>query len=669
MRKPNGNWTFEDCLNEAKKYHSVKEFRELSHNAYTAAIKHKWIEQFDFLHRTRQNNNFWDRKHCLEEARKYTSRGEFAKNCQSAYNSALKNNWLDDYTWFSPSASKKKWTYETCKEESKKYTTRTEFHDGNSSAYKVSCLNKWIDDFTWLVDGNEKRIKWTYDRCFQEAKKYSRIADFAKYSPGAYNASIKNKWRDDYIWLPHSKIYSYEEVYGIAKQYQYKVDFQKNDRGAYDAALHHDWLKDFDWFFDGIKRTGERHRKWNYDSCFKEASKYTTRGEFGTKSARAYVIAYQNGWINDYVWLIDKRLDLYNDKIDCIYVYEFSEFQTAYVGRTLIDRKKDRDREHLYVRNDAVAKFANQYNVEVPLPIYLEEFSTIKEGVDKECYWIERYKEMGWHLLNKMRGGSIGGLGKGKWNYKACLEEAKKFDNLKDFRIKATGAYNISIKKGWIKDFTWLKHSRPEIGYYTYEKCMEIADGYDNMAMFRKEQSGAYNSAKKHGWLSEYVWLVKQFKWTKETLLEEAKKYKTRSEFAREKPGAYEYAQKHSLLDKCTWFDDVKKPNGYWTFERCQDESKKYEYRGDYRKGSNGSYKVALKNGWIDGFTWLKKKVTYSRRIWTEEKCRNEALKYKSVSEFKKGNKSAYKAATRYKWLKEYRWLKGDANQLDLFDD
>ena len=43
---------------------------------------------------------------------------------------------------------------------------------------------------------------------------------------------------------------------------------------------------------------------WNdYDRCYEEASKYKTRGEFGTKSSRAYWVAIQNGWIDDYTWL------------------------------------------------------------------------------------------------------------------------------------------------------------------------------------------------------------------------------------------------------------------------------------------------------------------------------------------------------------------------------
>ena len=392
-------WTFDDCYKEALKYSSVKSFRKESHAAYTASIKYKWIEKFDWLERTRQNNGYWNKERCYKEAKKYKSRGGFAKGNQSAYNVANKNGWLDDYTWFSESASAKKWDYESCLEESKKYKTRTDFYKGNKSAYSVATRNKWLDDYTWLEnpinsekqdciyayefkelnsvyigrtleyrkkkrdlehlhdrkdsvckfayennvnvpepiyleegitvkigakreqfwidkyknDGwellNKKKGgsvgglgkgKWNYQSVYNEAKKYNSVSDFAKGSPGAYNVARKNKWRDDYTWLPNAKRWTYEEVYEIAKQYKYKVDFYRNNCGAYDKALKEGWLKDFDWFLDGIKRTGEKHRKWNYNTCKEESKKYKSRGEFGTKSQRAYLVSLQNGWLDEF---------------------------------------------------------------------------------------------------------------------------------------------------------------------------------------------------------------------------------------------------------------------------------------------------------------------------------------------------------------------------------
>lgn len=666
MGKPNGYWNRENCYKEAKKYSSRSEFKNGCQTAYYKALKYKWIDDYSWFVESATKEK-WNQQTCYEEAKKYKSRGEFAKGNTSAYNKAWKNHWLEDYTWFSDSASAKRWNYDTCLEESKKYKTRTEFHDGSNSAYSVARRNKWLDEYTWLEDGNQKRIIWTYENCYNEAKKYNRISDFSKQSPGAYNAAVLNGWRDDYTWLSHAKRWTYDEIYDIAKQFEYKVDFYRNNSGAYDTALRNGWIDDYDWFLDGIKRTGEKHRKWNHETCYKEALKYKTRGEFGTKSTRAYWMAIQNGWIDEYIWLKDERLDLINGEIDCVYAYEFSDNHAVYVGRTLINRKKDRDREHLYVRNDAVAKFAIKHNVEVPLPIYLEDCLTIKEGVEKERYWIKQYREKGWNVLNKMEGGSIGSLGKGKWNYKTCLAEAKKYKTIKDFLENAPCAYQKAVKNKWIEEYVWLKDNiKHRKNYYTYKKCYEIAKKYNSLNEFRKEKNCAYNVAKENNWLDEYSWLERQFKWTEETLLEEAKKYKTRSEFSKAKPGAYEYALKHDLLDKCMWFNESKKPNGYWTYEKCLEESKKYKYRGDYRTGSHGSYKVAVRNRWIDDFIWLLKQKPNSRRVWTEEKCREEAKKYKSSSEFKKGNKSAYKAATRYKWLRDYIWFNN--GQLDLFD-
>lgn len=43
--------------------------------------------------------------------------------------------------------TKNHWTYKTCMEESKKYMSRGEFCKGNGSAYKVALKNGWLDDF------------------------------------------------------------------------------------------------------------------------------------------------------------------------------------------------------------------------------------------------------------------------------------------------------------------------------------------------------------------------------------------------------------------------------------------------------------------------------------------------------------------------------------------
>ncbi len=599
----------------------------------------------------RKPNNYWNYENCYKEALKYKSRGEFSKGCHTAYSNALTNRWIDDYTWFSESASKKKWNYETCFEEAKKYTTKSEFHDGSNGAYQIACRNKWLKDYTWFEDGNQKRIKWTRESCYQEASKYKSRGEFVKGNQSAYSKASQNGWLDDYTWLSCRKEHTYEEVYEVAKKYEYKVDFMKNNRREYDAARSHGWLKEFDWFLDGIKRTGERHRKWNYETCYQEALKYKTRGTFGTKSSRAYLIAIQNGWLDDYFWLEDKRINQEKDEIDCVYAYEFTDFNAVYVGRTLTIRKKDRDREHLYMNNDAVARFAKKHNIAVPKPKYLEDSITIKEGVEKECYWIAKYKELGWHVLNRAKGGSIGSLGSGKWTHDSCYAEAKKFKTIRDFILQSPHAYRKAYKRNWVGEYVWLEDNiKHSLDYYTYEKCFEIAKKYQSQLEFRRKQNGAFRSAQKNNWLDDYVWHKRAFRWTEKTLLEEAKKYKTRSDFARGMPGAYEYALKYSLLDKCVWFDETKKPNGYWKYDTCFQEARKYKTQADYRKNSLGAYKVSARNNWIKDYTWFE--VPTSK--WTYEVCKAEASKYDCRRGLYKGCRGAYRKSLEQGWLDEF---------------
>ena len=49
---------------------------------------------------------YWTKERCLEIAKECKSRGEFKKKNDSAYQSALRNKWIDEYTWFFPSIKK-----------------------------------------------------------------------------------------------------------------------------------------------------------------------------------------------------------------------------------------------------------------------------------------------------------------------------------------------------------------------------------------------------------------------------------------------------------------------------------------------------------------------------------------------------------------------------------
>ncbi len=95
-----------------------------------------------------------------------------------------------------------KWTKESCFNEAKRCTSRSEFKLFNESAYRASLRNNWIDNYYWFKKIQRKPNKyWNYERCYNEAEKYSSKDEFEKENKSAYNSSKRNNWLNDYDWF------------------------------------------------------------------------------------------------------------------------------------------------------------------------------------------------------------------------------------------------------------------------------------------------------------------------------------------------------------------------------------------------------------------------------------------------------------------------------------
>ena len=363
-------------------------------------------------------------------------------------------------------------------------------------------------------DSSSSRIKWTEDACHNAAKACITLKEFSTRYPSACVRARKQKWIQNYTWL--------------------------------------------------IKVIRRPSKYWqNFDRCYDIAKCYTSKKDFREKSPECYTASVNYGFIKNFNWLKDERIDLYNGKIDTIYAYEFINEKSVYIGRTLSKRAKERDREHIYIEKDTVASFAKKCNIAVPKMKILETELTLDESVIKEGKWIETYREKGWNILNKIKAGGLGRMGKCK---------AK----------------------------------------YTYEYCLLLAKQCKTLYEFRKIEGGIpYITARKHEWTDEYSWLTRQVKengyWIEETCKEAALQCKTRAEFGKRFSRAYYIAYTNNWLDDYTWlnYKPVKK-NGYWTEEKCREVALKCNTRIEFAKKYVSAYNNARKNGWIDSYDWFQ---------------------------------------------------------------
>ena len=310
---PRNYYTYEKCKELSIKCSNLAEFIKNTKGAYAACLRNGWLNDFFPGRRKTNPRSIWTYEKCYEEALKYKTRSEFSKACSSAYIVAKENGWLREYIWIE--IKRGKWNYDTCLELAQKCKTRSEFEEQSQSAYDVARRNGWLKDYIWLVDGHkkygdEKRI-WDYDSCLLEAKKYATKTEFQRNSAGAYNVARKNNWMRDYIWFADGRKafgekrrkWNYENCFQEALKYKSKRQFQENCSSAYTAAQKNGWLKDYTWFVSGHLLLAETQRKWNKETCFAEAKKYTVRAHFKKNSSGAYNAARKNGWLDDYTWM------------------------------------------------------------------------------------------------------------------------------------------------------------------------------------------------------------------------------------------------------------------------------------------------------------------------------------------------------------------------------
>lgn len=526
------------------------------------------------------------------------------------------------------------WTYERCYELATSCTTRSEMKARSNWAYNLARKNGWLDDYTWFVYKKRKAANYwnNYDRCKQEAGKYTSRRSFYEKSPGAASYARKNGWINDFFgYLCKPKGY------------------------------------------------------WNnYERCRELALKCKTRSEFHNLNSTAAKYSLKNGWIDSFDWLADDRI-FNNKKVDSVYAYEFVDSNAVYIGRTLMRRQKERDKEHRLgyailsnqrntIYRDSVLLFAIANNCDIPPMTILEKNLTLQEGRDREDYWVNIYKNNGWHIINKAKTGincgSLGSLNRGKWTYEACKEIALTCKSLSEYKLLNGSAYAASRINNWLKDYDWFIKTSDLISAsikakprkWTQQACYELALTCKTSYEFQKKSSRAYIASKEFGWFEEYTWFVNGFslitpsKWTQEACMNIAKNCKTKTEFKKTSGSAYRSALTHGWLNDYKWFVDGNRIAGEqkrkYTYEKCHQIALQYNTKAEYKLANSTAYSVSRVNGWLKDYTWFVSGKKKGRK-WTYENVQLEASRYLCKRDFINKSNIAYRKAKSNNWLQD----------------
>jgi len=234
---------------------------------------------------------------------------------------------------------------------------------------------------------------------------------------------------------------------------------------------------------------------WTYEKCENVALLCDNKKEMRKLYGTAYNIIKKNKWDE----LISHLIPIGNKYKRLIYVYEFSD-NCCYIGLTgNINR---RNKQHMK-EDEKSSVFIHIKNTKlIPNLILKTDYIKVDDAILLENNFLLEYKNNGWNILNKIKTGGIGSTDV-KWNKNTCKEESKKYKNITDFMRNSSGAYERARKYGWIDEFFHRRKSTN--GFWNDKnKCENESKKYKNRSEFHKNCWSAYNYSSINKWLDEF---------------------------------------------------------------------------------------------------------------------------------------------------------------------
>ena len=295
-RNPRNYWTKEKCQKEALKFNSREEFRTQS-KGYNAAYINNWIDEIcSHMNRIRKLAGYWNKEKCQIESLKYNNKSDFQKFSSSAYNSSKKGEWLDEiclhmekigheykrciycfefddncvYIGLTGNLNDRKYRHLNDVDSSvykhikisnlkPKIKQLTDYIDKNLASFKEGEFVNEYKNNNWNILNKTKtgnlggcKTKWTFDKCKDEALKYTTKSHFEIKSSGAFGRAKKEGWLDDIC--QHMLILRKPNGYWIKEKCQEESlkynnisQFQKHSSSAYNSSKRNGWLNELNY--------------------------------------------------------------------------------------------------------------------------------------------------------------------------------------------------------------------------------------------------------------------------------------------------------------------------------------------------------------------------------------------------------------------------------------
>ncbi|MDB9982737.1 GIY-YIG nuclease family protein [Gammaproteobacteria bacterium] len=637
---PRKIWTKESVLELAKNYTSRTKFIEENSGAYYAAISrlgcHEDLKRL--LPDKRGKELVWTKEKIQKVALLYKTRKNFqySKQHSGAYRRAQRQGWLDDVckhmevqlhgylhcvyviknerlktAYIGITRNKIEKRFSQHRSENNKTSSRsistlsdTEFIQLTDYLLKPEDVKNietsYAEEYALLgykvlnkkgalgALGYSEAI-WTFESVSREAKKYNTHAEFVAGSSGAHSAAYRNGWLDEVtshmqLFKKPRGYWNLEKAWDEAKKYQSRKQFAEGSGAAYDFASRNGYMDQICTHMPQIRHSSGY---WSYDRLKEVTSLFDDISDFKREHPNAYNALFNNGLFDELTAHMNKR--------------KSANFWSA--EALALEAAKYRTRGEFSEKSESAYKKALSMKIIDSICSHMKSANEIEKNKKEAIY-------------NNLTKDQI-------------IELTKKYVDRKNFRLNEKIAYSKAKDFGWIEEIfvNMPKKKTGRVSKWDIDLIRKEASKYSKKSEFGKRSSQAYKIALKNHWLEDvcsHMADKNNFSndkkpnnyWSIERLRKEASKYDTRKEFKNCAASAYATAYRLKCLDEiCSHMIEIKKPKGYWTFDRVREEALRYSSKSDFLKSAPNAYKACQRNNWFDDVTVHMSKYSSEKKL------------------------------------------------------
>lgn len=286
-----------------------------------------------------------------------------------------------------------------------------------------------------------------------------------------------------------------ETCYEEAKKYKTRGDFKKSSGSAYNGANSNGWL---DEICSHMVINQKPNGYWTKANCEKVAKNCRTKNELRKMAKSAYVSIIRNKWYD----LFDHMIPQGNRYYRFLYSAQFDD-GAIYFGLTGdFNRRKN---YHLKNAKSTVFQYSQKTKLIPIIELVDGILYSIEEAGILEQTLVDDFRNNGTVVLNRAK---CGGLGSNtvKWTKEKCHELASKCKTKSEFKKASSTAYASARKNKWLDEICshMISPQKPTGHWNIKENCYLETKKYSNKRQFQIGSSGAYSACLKYKWLDEF---------------------------------------------------------------------------------------------------------------------------------------------------------------------